>query len=353
MLRFLLVWLVLVAILVPFFPGDAQSIAPELTLRHATVVTHAAWSVDSAWLLTTSEDSTAKVWDATTGDLLLTLSHMSAVRGGLWRTDGTQMLTWTEGGEVLLWDITSGESLASSAHTANVRGAAWSADETLVLSWSDDATAHLWNPATNTLTRLQHNSPVLMAQWLDARIYTFEASGQAHIWDVEAASGSQADEIRVLNFDEATLGVVWGLNGDRLLSWSAAAAVFIWNTESRLVERTLDHRTFVEGARWNKDETRILSWSGDDTARIWDAASGRELMRFRHEDWVTSAGWNTAEDRLLSTSYNAAWLWDAMTGEMLVQFPHENLVTGAAWNHDDTRVVSWSWDGTARVWPVN
>src|ERR1700685_1131354 len=61
---------------------------------HTGAVNSVAFSPDGARLSTASEDKTARVWNATTGDLLYTLSgHTDAVFAAPFSPDGTKLAT--------------------------------------------------------------------------------------------------------------------------------------------------------------------------------------------------------------------------------------------------------------------
>ena len=70
-----------------------------------------AWSPDGHHILTASDDGTARIWDATTGDNTLTLTHTSWVTAVAWSPDGHHILTASDDGTARIWDATKGEQV--------------------------------------------------------------------------------------------------------------------------------------------------------------------------------------------------------------------------------------------------
>ena len=80
-------------------------------LRHASLVTFAAFSPDGTRLVTTSEDCTARLWDALTGDLLAPpLKQSGSVRFAAFSPDSrSYVITASTDGSARVWDAGSGE----------------------------------------------------------------------------------------------------------------------------------------------------------------------------------------------------------------------------------------------------
>jgi len=92
-------------------------------------------------ILTASEDGTARVWDATTGQEVLQLRHNAAVEDARWNAAEDRILTASDDGTVRVWDAHSGAELATlSGHTDIVFQAHWNRDESRILSASADGT---------------------------------------------------------------------------------------------------------------------------------------------------------------------------------------------------------------------
>ena len=78
---------------------------------HSGEVSAVAWSPDGHHILTGSQDGTARIWDATTGENTLTLTHTDWVMAVAWSPDGHHILTGSPDGTARIWDATTGEQV--------------------------------------------------------------------------------------------------------------------------------------------------------------------------------------------------------------------------------------------------
>src|SRR6185437_12602676 len=81
---------------------------------HARAVRSLAWSPDGQWLCTGSEDSTARVWAASTGTLVSTLrGHAIPVTSVVWSPDGQRLCTGSYDGTARVWEARNGRRIAA------------------------------------------------------------------------------------------------------------------------------------------------------------------------------------------------------------------------------------------------
>ena len=118
---------------------------------HEGRVTDVAFSSDGKWIVTASDDKTARIWDAATSEVLHVLrGHTQAVLCARFSNDGKRVITGSDDTTARLWNAATGESLniTLAGHTASVTSVAFTPDGFRALTGSKDITAKLWDPAT-------------------------------------------------------------------------------------------------------------------------------------------------------------------------------------------------------------
>ncbi len=117
----------------------------ELT-GHTGWVTSASFSPDGARIVTASDDNTARVWDAATGESLAELTgHTDGVTSASFSPDGARIVTASDY-TARVWDAATGETLAElTGHTGLVYSASFSPDGARIVTGSWDSTARVWD----------------------------------------------------------------------------------------------------------------------------------------------------------------------------------------------------------------
>ena len=95
----------------PLRKRDPRRALPEAQILggHSGEVRAVAWSPDGHHILTGSDDRTARIWDATTGDN--TLTRVGSVSAVAWLPDGHHILTASSDRTARIWDATTGEQV--------------------------------------------------------------------------------------------------------------------------------------------------------------------------------------------------------------------------------------------------
>jgi WD40 repeat protein len=107
------------------------------------------FSLDGTRVVTASDDNTARVWDATTGKLLLPpLTHQGTVHSAVFRADGARIVTASWDRTARVWDAVTGRPLSPPIeHPDSVNSAVFNPDGTRILTMGDDEIARIWEIA--------------------------------------------------------------------------------------------------------------------------------------------------------------------------------------------------------------
>ena len=206
---------------------------------HTSAVMSVAFSPDGARLATASDDRTAKVWDAESGEELFTLAgHTNWVLSVVFSPDGTRLATASSDRTAKVWDAASGAELFTLAsHTDWVRSVALSPAGTRLATASDDRTVKVWDAASGE------------------ELFTF---------------AGHTSSVRSVAFSP---------DGTHLATASLDNTAKVWDAESGEEFFTLaGHTAVVRSVAFSPDGTRLATASDDRTAKVWDAGSGEELF---------------------------------------------------------------------------
>ena len=327
----------------------------------------ATWSPNGTQILTASEDQTARVWDAITGELIYTFRHDDKVAFAFWSPSGDRILTVGNDLVGKVWDAKKGELLFTLAgHQDILEEAGWNAAEDRIITTSADTTAKIWNANTGeeVTTFSSHNATVhtcifqgcasRTSAWSPngERVVTADEDGEIFIWDPESG-----EELLHLSGHEAWVNsVTWSPQGDRIASASDDGTARIWDATTGNQLASLDGHGGILGALWSPSGDRVLlNFNLEDLLIVWDPVSGEELVNFdKHSQIPWHAAWSADGSRIVSGSGGgSAIVWDSSTGVVISQFRgHSADVIFVDWSPEGDRVLTASQDGTVKVWSV-
>ncbi|TRY57844.1 hypothetical protein DNTS_017643 [Danionella cerebrum] len=162
----------------------------ELT-GHTKTVHHCLFTEDKETLVTSSEDSTIRVWKWRTGECLLLEGHREAVRKFqlLNSCSSSHLLSWSFDGTVKMWDLNRGQMLQDLAcHESAVLSCDSSCDGLLLATTSADRTAKVWNSSSWKMIFLLkgHKDCVRSCRfsWDNKRLATGDDNGEIRLWSM-------------------------------------------------------------------------------------------------------------------------------------------------------------------------
>jgi WD40 repeat protein/serine/threonine protein kinase len=365
---------------------------------HTAEVYDVKFSPDDRYVLTGSEDGTARLWDAVTGQLIRTFDVGGAVYAVDFSPDGEFILTGSEDHAVRLWETASGQQLRTfTGHEGGVDSSVFSPDGTYILTRStEDGTARLWEVSSGNQIRIVARD--------GTRGVAFSPDGSSLLVsdvgnDVTLTETSTGRRLATLRSNgNAIYALAFSPDGKYILTGSVDNSATLWETAAAQEVYTLrGHSSSVRAVAFSPDGKSIVTGSSDYTLRLWDVATGQELHRFRaHSGRVWSVAFSGDGGRIVSASADhSVKLWDVTTDTdlaLLGESQHEaydvaispsgNLaliaradgttevfdiysreevhrlightgtVYSVAFSPDGTRALTGSADGTARLWDV-
>ncbi|KAG4427767.1 hypothetical protein IFR05_016752, partial [Cadophora sp. M221] len=210
---------------------------------HTGDVNSVAFSSDGKQIVSGSEDTTVRRWDAATGQQLLPAleGHTRNVSSVAFSPDGKQIVSGSGDTTIRRWDAATGQQLlpALEGHTSYVSSVAFSPNGKQIVSGSGDTTVRRWDAATG-----QQLLPALEGHTRNVSSVAFSPDGK------QIVSGSWDTTIR---------------------RWDAA-------TGQQLLTALEGHTSYVSSVAFSPDGKQIVSGSYDTTIRRWDAATGQQLL---------------------------------------------------------------------------
>jgi WD40 repeat protein len=323
---------------------------------HAGIVRSVAFSPDGQLIVSGSDDTTVRMWDATMGAERHTLhGHAGIVRSVAFSPDGQLIVSGSDDTTVRMWDATMGaERHTLHGHEGRVWSVAFSPNGQLIVSGSDDTTVRVWDATTGAERHTMHGHE----DWV--RSVAFSPNGQlvvsgsddktVRVWDV--ATGTEQHTMR--GHEGWVRSVAFSPNGQLIVSGSEDNTVRVWDATTGTEQHTMrGHEGPVNSVAFSPDGQSVVSGSVDTTVRVWDAATGTEQhTMYGHEGLVNSVAFSPNSQLIVSGSDDTTVrVWDVATGtEQHTMRGHEGWVRSVAFSPNGQLVVSGSDDKTVRVW---
>ncbi|MCL2710429.1 MAG: serine/threonine protein kinase [Planctomycetaceae bacterium] len=159
---------------------------------HADAIDRLSFSPDGTKIVTTSFDSTARIWDAESGTLLQTLEHSDRVYSANFSPDGTRIVTSGRDPTIRIWDAESGEELQSLSQHQDTGGfTIFSPDGERIVTVGGDRIIRIWGVESETIVRTLdgHDGTCYAVFSPDGqRIVSSGGDWTARIWDIESGA---------------------------------------------------------------------------------------------------------------------------------------------------------------------
>jgi WD40 repeat protein len=303
--------------------------------KHRDIVTSVRFTSSDSLVVSSSVDSSIKIWQKETGEIVKEIKHPCAIAYMDVSADGNYAVTGGYDSIVRLWNIKDGSLLKEfKGHKGTVWHVAISNDNRKIASGGNDGVVNIWDVETGKLLH--------------------QLTGHKRIvWSVKFSP-----------------------DGTRLASASFDFTMKLWNVaDGKLLWDNREHRETVVDLAFSHDGKLLASTSDDKTIKIWNVAEQKLIRTMKVAEHVQAVAFSPDNTRLLTggrdkpligeflqeifgdSKFNpgvSARLWDVETGTLLQTFTkHGNDVQDVAYSRDGRWISTASADKTVEVWKLN
>jgi WD40 repeat protein len=320
---------------------------------HAETVEAVAISPDGQLVATASQDTTARIWDAVTGEQRAVLrAHRYPVRTVAFAPRSQWLATGGGDGTVRIWDAGASQfpgPVASDETSFPFVGMVAAAADGTWLATAGNGVRML-EPETGQ-ERASFDIPYLSAMALTPDGSCLVGGGtwsrRTEIWD--AAAGECRAVITATGWVDS---VAVSADG-RFATGGRGGPVRTWRTATGEVVTTFADQHLVTAITFSPDGKLLLTGGADHTARIWDAEKGVLLHDLiRHDGQINGTAF-TPDGGLAATAGHdgIVCIWDPHTGSLLHTFTgHRGPVKTVAISPCGEFLATGGFDGALRVW---
>lgn len=326
---------------------------PAYFRGHTGAIESIHFSPDSRRIASAGQDRSARVWDASSGELLAVHEHESSVEKVRFAGRGEVLVTSTNDGQVLVWD--AGEPRLVTRHKHAAYTLEVSRDGRFLASGGGAGTVHVWDVMSARTLRTYEGAEDLITDM------AFSRDG-ATLWSAGRTSGIREWDLSAKGKQEkmGARGQVHALamtpDHRYLASGHGYGGVLLWDTAMDRAQVVSQHGdSVVDHVAFTSDGSHLLSASLDGSVLVHDMAARATRSLGAHADRITSLA-RAPRGRLFATSSHdrTIRLWDLADptpgGRVLVG--HEDRVHQVDVSPDGEMLVSASSDGTVRLWQV-
>jgi len=272
---------------------------------HAGGVNAVAVIPNGKQVISSSGDSTLKVWNWQTGEEILTLNVKCfpiLIKALAVTPDGKQVIVGLSDKTIRAWNLQTGEEVFTLKGLASrVKALVVTPDGKQVIAGLSDKTIKAWN--------WQTGEEILTLKGHAARV----------------------DALAVTS------------DGQQVISGSLDNTIKVWDLETRTELFTLTgHTKKIEAVAVTSDGKWIISASRDKTIKVWDLETRKELFTLiGHTEKVTSVAATSDGKWVISSSWdNTVKIWDLSSRGVIASFTGEGALSCCAVAPDRVTVVA-------------
>lgn len=343
-----------------------QGVPQIYPMTHNNNVLDLKISPDNSMIATSAFDSTAKIWDAKTGQpIIKPILHKNKIvseinfspcskylltRYNLGKNDPRD----NENYKVSVWECRTGKELPLNiTHNRDVNSALFSPCGKYIITTSGIC-ACIWDLASGLKKmELQHRGLVNYAEYSSDGKYIVTASidRTAVIWDA-----STGKKIRTLPHESNVSDARFSPNNKLLATINAQHKVTVWDVISgKPVSGHNIHKNHIGGLTFSSNSGLLATSSLDSTVVVWDIVKGNSQFKPLKLNSKASEIGFINNDSMFAV---AVWdgninIYNTISGEQQpISMRHSSRANALKVSNDGKFIATGSLDRTARIWKI-
>jgi len=285
---------------------------------HRQAITHVQFHPLYAVLVSSSEDTTLRVWEPESGSLERILKgHTDSVNHFDFHPDGSMLASCSSDLSIKLWDFTKTFSCKRTltGHEHTVSRVVFADGGAKLVSCSRDKMIRIWETDTGYCTRTISghsdwvkslcclpNSSYIATGSLDKTVRIWDTSSGKCITELRGFEGhiealafgtKKTDAVLLKDYEEDADETVYYPN--ILVAGTRDRLVKVFNilTGEEIMEFS-GHDNWVRGMTFHPNGKFLISVSDDSSVRVWDLSKRRcyYTLEEAHDNFIQCCGWN-------------------------------------------------------------
>ncbi|MFH1581046.1 MAG: WD40 repeat domain-containing protein, partial [Pseudomonadota bacterium] len=307
----------------------------------------ANFSYDDKFIITANQDSTARLWDLE-GNCLAVLKHNGPVNSACFSPSPSPFSKGARGiDEKGARGI--GENQAENKSNEESSIEKFTNHDYLILTASSDKTARLWNMKGEEVRRFEHEGGVGKAIFSpDGNIVATTSGRISYLWNLNGKL-----DRKFQGHNDGIFDIKFSQSGRFIFTGGNEGNGYIWNINNGKGVGLKERIRWIATLDISSDDSLFLTGSSDGLVCIWDKNGNKLRDLNKHTAVVWSAKFSPDGTKILTASDDGtARLWDLNGTELMVFKGHTSQVLSANFSPDGKQVVTASADGTARIWNI-
>lgn len=370
-------------------PASQQPSQIEIQTGHTDTITAMTISSDGKFLITASDDNTAKLWEISTGIILRTFKSNSPIKTLAADPSNQRLATGSIDGDITVWDLSTGKEKASFHNdSAWMTSIAFNSNGTHLYAGDECGNINLWDLSSGAVMKSLSGFSDTPLFKTEHYLLAITAEGDFTLIDKDTA-----DLVRSFKGKPQTTCFAMSEDEKIIVAGHNNGTVGLWDARTgKEIRSFMGEAARVSSIAISPDNKHLITNTSDNTLTIWDFATGKKLNSFKTEatvrelavtldsKYLAVAAFNdsvelrnilsgepvrtftghasrissiaiTPNGKYLVTGaqYGSAWLWDLSTGRRILNYP-ASLVASITISPDGKFLATFDLNCDIRLW---